>query len=55
MSHTLRQWKFEVVDETNSLLGCKLLDGGSGSTVIDLSSEWTGYPQQSWTESYWVV
>ena len=45
MSHTPGPWKFEVVDETDSLLGCKWLDGGSGSTVIDLSNEWTGYPE----------
>lgn len=45
MSHTPGPWKFEVVDETDSLLGCKRLDGGSGSTVIDLSNEWTGYPE----------
>ena len=45
MSHTPGQWKFEVVDETDSFLGCKRLDGGSGSTVIDLSNEWTGYPE----------
>ena len=45
MSHTPGPWKFEVVDETDSLLGCKRLDGGSGSTVIDLSNEWTGYQE----------
>ena len=45
MSHTPGPWKFEVVDETDSFLGCKRLDGGSGSTVIDLSNEWTGYPE----------
>lgn len=45
MSHTPGPWKFEVVDETDSLLGCKRLNGGNGSTVIDLSDEWTGYPE----------
>lgn len=45
MSHTPGPWKFEVVDETDSFLGCKRLDGGGGSTVIDLSDEWTGYPE----------
>ena len=45
MSHTPGPWKFKVVDETDSFLGCKRLDGGSGSTVIDLSNEWTGYPE----------
>lgn len=45
MSHTPGPWKFEVVDETDSFLGCKRLDGGGGSTVIDLSNEWTGYPE----------
>ena len=45
MSHTPGPWKFEVVDETNSFLGCKRLNGGNGSTVIDLSDEWTGYPE----------
>lgn len=45
MSHTMGPWKFEVVDETDSLLGCKRLNGGNGSTVIDLSDEWTGYPE----------
>ena len=43
MSHTPGPWKFEVVDETDSFLGCKRLDGGNGSTIIDLSDEWTGY------------
>jgi hypothetical protein len=43
MSHTPGPWKFKVVDETDSFLGCKRLDGGGGSTVIDLSDEWTGY------------
>jgi hypothetical protein len=45
MSHTPGPWKFEVVDETDSFLGCKWLDGGGGSSVIDLSNEWTGYPE----------
>lgn len=45
MSHTPGPWKFKVVDETDSFLGCKRLDGGSGSTVIDLSNEWAGYPE----------
>ena len=45
MSHTPGPWKFKVVDETDSFLGCKRLDGGGGSTVIDLSNEWTGYPE----------
>lgn len=45
MSHTMGPWKFEVVDETDSFLGCKRLDGGDGGTVIDLSDEWTGYPE----------
>lgn len=45
MSHTPGPWKFEGVDETDSLLGCKRLNGGNGSTVIDLSDEWTGYPE----------
>lgn len=45
MSYTPVPWKFEVVDETDSLLGCKRLNGGNGSTVIDLSDEWTGYPE----------
>jgi len=43
MTHTPGPWKFKVVDETDSFLGCKRLDGGGGSTVIDLSDEWTGY------------
>jgi hypothetical protein len=43
MSHTPGPWKFKVVDETDSFLGCKRLDGGGVSTVIDLSDEWTGY------------
>jgi len=44
MSHTTPgPWKFKVVDETDSFLGCKRLDGGGWSTVIDLSDEWTGY------------
>ena len=42
MTHTPGPWKFEVVDETDSLLGCKRLNGGDGGTVIDLSDEWTG-------------
>jgi hypothetical protein len=33
------------VDETDSFLGCKWLDGGGGSSVIDLSNEWAGYPE----------
>ena len=45
MSHTPGPWKFEVVDEAYSSLGCKRLNGGNGSTVIDLSDEWTGYPE----------
>lgn len=45
MSHTPGPWKFKVVDETDSFLGCKRLDGGGGSTVIDLSNEWAGYPE----------
>ena len=45
MSHTPGPWKFEVVDETDSLLGCKRLNGWNGSTVIYLSDEWTGYPE----------
>ena len=45
MSHTPGPWKFEVVDETDSFLGCKRLNGGNGSTVIDLSDEWMGYPE----------
>ena len=45
MSHTPGPWKFEVVDETDSFLGCRWLDGGGGSSVIDLSNEWTGYPE----------
>lgn len=45
MSHTPGPWKFKVVDETNSFLGCKRLDGGGGSTVIDLSNEWDGWPE----------
>ena len=45
MSHTPGPWKFKVVDEAYSFLGCKRLDGGNGSTVIDLSDEWTGYPE----------
>ena len=45
MSHTPGPWKFEVVEETDSFLGCKWLDGGDGSTVIDLSDEWVGYPE----------
>ena len=45
MSHTPGPWKFEVVDETYNFLGCKRLNGGGGSTVIDLSNEWTGYPE----------
>lgn len=45
MSHTPGPWKFKVVDETDSFFGCKRLDGGNGSTVIDLSDEWTGYPE----------
>ena len=45
MSHTPGPWKFKVVDEAYSFLGCKRLDGGGGSTVIDLSNEWTGYPE----------
>ena len=45
MSHTPGPWKFKVVDETDSFLGCKWLDGGGGSSVIDLSNEWTGYPE----------
>ena len=45
MIHTPGPWKFEVVDETDSFLGCKRLNGGNGSTVIDLSDEWTGYPE----------
>ena len=45
MSHTPGPWKFEVVEEADSFLGCKWLDGGGGSTVIDLSDEWMGYPE----------
>ena len=45
MSHTPGPWKFEVVDETDSFLGCRWLDGGGGSSVIDLSNEWAGYPE----------
>jgi len=45
MSHTPGPWKFKVVDETDSFLGCKRLDGGDGGTVIDLSNEWAGYPE----------
>ena len=45
MSHTPGPWKFKVVDETDSFLGCKRLDGGGGSTVIDLSNEWDGWPE----------
>ena len=45
MSHTPGPWKFKVVEETDSFLGCKWLDGGGGSSVIDLSNEWTGYPE----------
>lgn len=45
MSHTSGPWKFKVVDETDSFLGCKRLDGGGGSTVIDLSNEWDGWPE----------
>ena len=45
MSHTPGPWKFEVVEDTGSFLGCKWLDGGGGSSVIDLSDEWTGYPE----------
>lgn len=44
MSHTPGPWKFKVVEDTGSFLGCKRLDGG-GSTVIDLSDEWIGYPE----------
>ena len=44
MNHTPGPWKFKVVEDTGSFLGCKRLDGG-GSTVIDLSNEWTGYPE----------
>ena len=45
MSHTPGPWKFEVVGEAYSFLGCKRLNGGNGSTVIDLSDEWMGYPE----------
>ena len=45
MSHTPGPWKFEVVEDTGSFLGCKWLDGGGGSSVIDLSNECTGYPE----------
>ena len=45
MSHTPGPWKFKVVEETDSFLGCKWLDGGGGSSVIDLSDEWAGYPE----------
>ena len=45
MSHTPGPWKFEVVEDTGRFMGCKRLDGEGESTVIDLSNEWTGYPE----------
>ena len=45
MSHTPGPWKFEVVEDTGRFMGCKRLDGEGESTVIDLSDEWTGYPE----------